>query len=721
MGHSVNAITFRLGKSLLWRLLLVNPISLDFFFFNFSRSFLIYYRYINYLFKIKYFKIFYKKGFFFSHLVLRRDVVNKYFLKLYVLDTFFLRLKKRIRLFLLRFSMSLRPKSSASRSKKMRTFGSVRLVSRKRRGYPTFFFKKLLRARSNFIQFKMKKKESGVPLERNRFMIHDMLHLGRSRGLFEFLNEESNFFFFYNRSTSFLNLKSFFNKSVIKFSLKLGRKLSDRINHVRDGKFKRNEKFIKQGRRSPVVFSNVQKVFQINTIPIFSGFDKLHQVNWWKSSRKNRNISRNLNVLKKIILFRSVFLNFRRNLRVYTNTIRQFFGYDVFRVYKYRNIQTVLRTVHKSLRSVIPLRQGKGVGNVDFFSGRQNDKSYTNVSFSGFKGLKKGSQSYIQPQVKSLDLGRPVWQYARKSLTFFNKIFFFKLVSLFSKFFSTVNLRVNGFGQMFKLIFVVFFKKFVRGYYARFKSDGYVRGVRKARKIFKFKNFFKRFSHKHFLRFYFSFLNFFGKLFKIRKIYLHFKRFTKSRDSKFFFRFGAFVRRLVFFLSIASFRFLVKKNLRKYFRWIHDRNTLKFAKFLQFKLARLTDCKNFANLNIKFVPLSCHYGVTPDVYVNFLRLKIRRRFSFKSLIRPFIKGLRFMRFLRGVYGLGNGRFTRRQRASTVKISKGKIAFSTVSAYLLYSFLPVVTRYGTCGVHIFFNFRKSQVKFKYKVGAIFKVH
>jgi hypothetical protein len=67
-----------------------------------------------------------------------------------------------------------------------------------------------------------------------------------------------------------------------------------------------------------------------------------------------------------------------------------------------------------------------------------------------------------------------------------------------------------------------------------------------------------------------------------------------------------------------------------------------------------------------------------------------------------------MRFLKGVYGLGNGRFTRRQRASTVKVSKGKIAFSSVSAYLVYSFLPIVTRFGTCGVHIFLTLKSRKL-------------
>lgn len=714
MGHSVNAITFRLGKSLLWRLLLISPISLNFFFFNFSRSFLIYYRYINYLFKIKYFKIFYKKGFFFSHLTLRRNAVNKYFLKLYVLDTFFLRLKKRIRSFLLRFSTPLRFKSGMTRSKNIRASGLGRFVSKKRRGYPTFFFKKIFRARSNnqFNQLKMKKTEPVASSVRVSFTSHDMFGLGRSRGLFDFLNENSNFFFFYNRSTSFLNLNSFFNKSIIKFSLKQGVNLCERKrNNINST---RNQKFVKSG-------SHPIANFPVNA-QFLAGFDTFNQTSWRKPFRKNNYSFRNLKALKKMILFRSVFLNFRRNLQAYTSSIRQFFGYDVFRVYKYRTIQAVLRTISKASRRSIALKKRKYSSNIVFFKDRDTDQQqYIDSRFSGFGVLNKITRSSAQVSSNSLELGRTSWQYARKNLTFFNKIFFFRFVQLFSKFFSAVNLSVSSSVDMFKLIFVVFFKKFVRSYLVQLSGFGYIKGGRRARKFFKFKKFFKRFSRKHFLRFYFSFLNFFSKIFKVRKIYLHFKNFAKSRDSKFFFRFGAFVRRLVFFLSVTSFRFLVKKNFRKYLRCVYNQNTFKFAKFLQFKLARLTNCKNFANLNVKFVPLSCHSGITPDVYVNFLRLKIRRRFSFKSLIRPFIKGLRFMRFLRGVYGLGNGRFTRRQRASTVKVSKGKISFSTVSAYLLYSFLPVVTRYGTCGVHIFFNFRKSKVRFKYKVGAIFKVY
>jgi hypothetical protein len=454
--------------------------------------------------------------------------------------------------------MPLRFKSGMTKSRSTRAFGSGRFVSKKRRGYPTFFFKKILRARSNqFIQSKTKKKELSAPLERNQFLIRDMFNLGRSRGLFEFLNENSNFFFFYNRSASFLNLKSFFNKSVIKFSLKQKVDLRERTIGVNSPK--RNDKFIKQGRRSITAFSQVNKDFHVNS-QFLSGFDKFNQISWGKSFRKNKHIFRNLMALKKMVLFRSVFLNFRRNLKLYTNSVRQFFGYDIFRVYKYRNIQAVLRTVNKVSRRSVNLKQGKYGGNVGFFRGRQSNHQHSDAPVSGFVDSNKASRSYTQTLPNSFDLGQPSWQYARKSLTFFNKIFFFRFVHVFSNFFSAVNLSAGGSVEMFKLVFIVFLKKFVRSYFVRSKSFGHVKGIRRTRKFFKFKKFFKRFSRKHFLRFYFSFLNFFGKLFKIRKIYLHFKSFAKSRDSKFFFRFGAFVRRLVFFLSVTSFRFLIKKK-----------------------------------------------------------------------------------------------------------------------------------------------------------------
>jgi len=430
---------------------------------------------------------------------------------------------------------------------------------------------------------------------------------------------------------------------------------------------------------------------------------------------------------KRVVIFRDAFLNLRYNLKRYTKNMYRFFGYNVFRVYKYKNIQGILRTVRRvrSLTRKFSNKYGE-------YGGRRNhyiranrhvmiDKRKNNYIKSSRN--KRKDFSLLPSSVPKMSGLRNLGSnFSRKKLTFFSKLFFFRIMYVISNFFGSVRLSSKNFVVIFKLVFVVFFRKFIAVYHKRLKKYRWSKGGRRLKGSSKLGFFFKRVPFKLFLNYYFFFVNYITKLFKLRKIYSYFKYLSNStlRKSKFFFRFNRLVERLVFFLSITIVRGLMKKNIKKYVRCLYDQFTFKFTRFLQFKLVRLLGGKNLVNLKVQLVPLNCHDGITPDVYVNFLKLKIRRRFSFKSLIRPFIKGLKFMQSLRGIYGLGNGRFTRRQRASTVKITKGKISFSTVSAYLLYSFLPVVTRFGTCGVHIFFNFKKSKVKFKYKLNSIFKV-
>jgi hypothetical protein len=657
------------------------------------------------------------------------------------LDTFFLRLKRRFKAFLLQSSVPYQFDRGLGKFKKKRSFGSKKFVSRKKRGYPTYFFKKLLRSRSgNFAHFNKGKGSSFNDfLTQNIFKKYVAFMSGRTRGLFEFFNTGSNFFFFYPKSNVFLNLKTLFSKSVVGFL---------RARNKRIQKFKGSSGVAKRfvAQRKNRVFVKLRRVKLNKIFPVSARFlfqvpsymQAMSRVTFLKKSpyRKRKYTYMSFMNLKRTNVIGSSFVRFQTNLKSYVNRLHQFFGYDVFRVYKQKHIQDILkvlvrvrrRYISKSTRvfskpKVVSFVKRGSHRSIDYrhsWGSRVKDRVGSPKTFS-FKGS-------VKNQFNSTKAAP--WGHTRRKLTFFSKIFFFRVMVVFSNFFNSIDLNSKGFVVMFRLIFVVFFKKFISVYYKKLRKIVGTRVTRRmGKRSFNFKRFFKRISRKLFLKYYFYFLNFFIKLFRLRKIYLHLRRFSKQKHksrmqrkeySKFSARFKSFVQRLVFFLSVTCLRIFMRKNIKKYVRYLYSQFTFRFARFLQFKLARLTNCKNLANLKVRFIPLSCYHGITPDVYLNFLRLKIRRRFSFKSLIRPFIKGLKFMRFLRGVYGLGNGRFTRRQRASTVKVSKGKIAFSSVSAYLVYSFLPVVTRFGTCGVHIFFNFKKSKVKFKYKVGSIFRL-
>jgi hypothetical protein len=656
VGHSVNSIAFRAGKSLLWRTLLVSPVNLKYFFFNFSKSFLVFFRYTNYLFKLKYFKLFYKKGFFFSHLQLRRDTVGNFTLKIHLYDPVFRRFAKRLKFFLLRlrnFNYKFRKRNK----KNFNRFANLKKSSKKNSIFLT----------SRFLNRKA--------------VVENQLYHFKSRLLFKRLHK--NFFYLFQNNIGNSKLK-FYNTSVRSKKNFFKRKI----------KINTSSYFLLKKFLSSYIKRRVKNYSFSNSLELLKTSFSLHVLSKPIKSRFRLKKKRDV---RKYFLGSLPSLNIRLVFNRYATYLLKNFNYDVTRVYahkeflKFFDYKPIIQPKHSFFNKTKVLPVSKLVTRT-----YANKKNFFKSAASNMKFIKF------------------------KKLSLFSKVFLLRVKKIFNLYF---------FGKLKKTSINIFLFYFFLGLLKKYKLKIFLKekqrtklkfkkGRKKKKKIFRFMN------QTSFFKLFFIFIFYFKKIFNLQRHLFFFQRFYYKgfffkRLKKKFIKFNST------FYSIILTRILIFK-LRKYFKKINIKFykflTARFSLFLSYKFKRLLKLGiNDNTVNVSIVPINSAKGLTSDVYVNFLRLKIRRRFSFKSLMWPFLKKLKFMKYLKGVYGLGNGRFTRRQRSSTFKVSKGKIGFSTISTYLNYSYLPVITRYGTCGIHIFFNFRKSKVSFKYNHKSIFKLN
>lgn len=83
------------------------------------------------------------------------------------------------------------------------------------------------------------------------------------------------------------------------------------------------------------------------------------------------------------------------------------------------------------------------------------------------------------------------------------------------------------------------------------------------------------------------------------------------------------------------------------------------------------------------------------------------------MIYPFFRNnVSDNKFLSGFAFKGFGRFTRRQRASVIKKSLKKIAYSSFKVSLSYFIMTIITKYGTCSLRIWINYKKKYINKKY---------
>ena len=186
-----------------------------------------------------------------------------------------------------------------------------------------------------------------------------------------------------------------------------------------------------------------------------------------------------------------------------------------------------------------------------------------------------------------------------------------------------------------------------------------------------------------------------------------FKIFTKKMYTKTYLFYYLikyfFIRGLYWFWYLFIIQILKKfiKNLYK---------NLSFFYFLKLK-------QFFVKLKCTFIPILLeNINIYPNFFSTlhgffallFFRWKFYRKFTLNQTVWPFIRDLQQFnqQYIRGVFVKGSGRFTRKQRADLKLYFYGRVKFSTYNYNILYSYLPIITRYGTCGLKIWLSFNKN---------------
>jgi ribosomal protein S3 len=135
------------------------------------------------------------------------------------------------------------------------------------------------------------------------------------------------------------------------------------------------------------------------------------------------------------------------------------------------------------------------------------------------------------------------------------------------------------------------------------------------------------------------------------------------------------------------------------FRFLNEFLNLKFRNFFG---------DGFVNFKFYFSS-NAGLGFTDlSLISRYVVYKLYNRFSLYESARPFLYNLLRIPYVKGFFVVGNGRFTRKQRAFYIKHCVGKLSFSAVSAVLYYTFSKVKTKYGMCGVHLWVNYDSSFV-------------
>lgn len=208
-----------------------------------------------------------------------------------------------------------------------------------------------------------------------------------------------------------------------------------------------------------------------------------------------------------------------------------------------------------------------------------------------------------------------------------------------------------------------------------------------------------------------TFLNSFNYDYSVKhnilSIYYYFLRSFSLKNNSFLFKFFVLANKL-----LSSF--LLNKYNRFALKWMYKE---KFLFLLNLFFSRLLTVLVKKKVHVSFFPLS-KQSVTPDLLVYYMRWKIRRNFTFNATIKPFMKGLigkgrRSNSFITGFYAKGFGRFSRKQRASMIKRSKGKIGLSEYSSLLNYAYLPVITKFGIGSVRLWINYSRNKFALRHK--------
>lgn len=141
------------------------------------------------------------------------------------------------------------------------------------------------------------------------------------------------------------------------------------------------------------------------------------------------------------------------------------------------------------------------------------------------------------------------------------------------------------------------------------------------------------------------------------------------------------------------FRRLLKLILKKYYFFVM-KNISKFFEKKLYSLFRIKSKVNIYNL--------AKYSLIPSVIKSYFKYKLKRRFPYIEVSRPFLYAKN--KLMVGFFSKANGRFTKKQRASHYKKRRGILKLNNYKSIINYVYFTYISRFGICGLHFSMSYR-----------------
>jgi hypothetical protein len=729
MGHAMNILTMRAGINFKWLIYFISVSYIDYY-YDFVYFYLLIRNYLIFLFRYKYIRILTVHNILISSIRIDQDVSGIFKVKIYVYDRVFIKLYKlffniknvlKARLRKIIHLYKIRKELKKKRKWRFKTYKWWYFRYYNMKGKPKFYKRRRFFKRFAFDNFFMRLSEkykvylTNLIYEKN-FRVFNMLKTDLMFVKYGFWNKLNLF----KSGLRYLVTNGFFyQKWEFKKVLRLIRiyfiiskfylfkrfyiryrddsKKKKNINPLLDKYFFFNEKVFHKLYRRNInnLKKRVKKVFLKKKI---QNLEKNINVFFFNRYKKKSYKKKKIKKKKKLKPF-----SYERYIN-YINSLTRFvrkksdwdkwfmkMGYNMFRYKNYVNffIRKSLKT-KKLLRNkskLLFLKKKRKLKNMIF-------KKYVfNISRFFYN-------YYMQRGLRKLP---KFYKRNKQRLMLIDQIYKLMFRRFFFKFFFIKNKRkcfVN-----FKFVFLVFYIYITRRFFKLLKLLIKVRRVQ----IYKKK---KRFLKLRKIR----------RLLKI-KISKNYLLYIKKRCNYLylfgiffecflsFFRYkSTFIKLLKYFYMIVRQWFwfiLCVRNLKNTYKTLYFR----FKKFFYYKLVfflkKLNLFSNSKLKNFNIYPNSL-LTLSGDLFLLYVKWKFARKFTLNQVVWPFVRHLRSVNFwfIKGFFLKGSGRFTRRQRAVVQKYNYGQIQFSTYNVRLYYYYIFIVTKYGKCGLKLWFNINNN---------------
>lgn len=742
MGHAMNILTMRAGINFKWLIYFISVSYIDYY-YDFVYFYLLIRNYLIFLFRYRYIRILTVHNILISSIRIDQDVSGIFKVKIYVYDRVFIKLYKlffniknvlKARLRKIIHLYKIRKELKKKRKWRFKTYKWWYFRYYNMKGKPKFYKRRRFFKRFAFDNFFMRLSEkykvylTNLIYEKN-FRVLNMLKTDLMFVKYGFWNKLNLFKsglrylvtngFFYQKwefkkvlwliRIYFIISKFYlFKRFYIRY--REDSKKKKNINPLLDKYFFFNEKVFHKLYRRNInnLKKKVKKAFLKKKIP---NLEKNINVFFFNRYKKKSYKKKKIKKKKKLKPF-----SYERYIN-YINSLTRFvrkksdwdkwfmkLGYNMFRYKNYVNffIRKSLKT-KKLLRNkskLLFLKKKRKLKNMTF-------KKYVfNISRFFYN-------YYMQRGLRKLP---KFYKRNKQRLMLIDQIYKLMFRRFFFKFFFIKNKRKCFLN--FKFVFLVFYIYITRRFFKLLKLLIKLRRVQ----IYKKK---KRFLKLRKIR----------RLLKI-KISKNYLLYIKKRCNYLylfgiffecflsFFRYkSTFIKLLKYFYMIVRQWFwfiLCVRNLKNTYKTLYFR----FKKFFYCKLVvflkKLNLFSNSKLKNFNIYPNSL-LTLSGDLFLLYVKWKFARKFTLNQVVWPFVRHLRSVNFwfIKGFFLKGSGRFTRRQRAVVQKYNYGQIQFSTYNVRLFYYYIFIVTKYGKCGLKLWFNINNSMRTFNkvYKISIL----